>query len=432
MQKHNISIITLGCSKNVVDSEVLMRQLESSNINIEHDSYSQNTNTVVINTCGFISDAKEESINTILRFSKEKEDGNIKNLFVMGCLSQRYKSELEKEIPNVDKYFGVSEFKNIVEEIGADYRKELVGERKLSTPKHFAYLKISEGCDRTCSFCAIPLIRGKHISKPIEILVSEAKYLASIGVKELILIAQDLTYYGNDIYKKQALAELLDSLVEIDGIEWIRLHYAYPANFPVDVLQKIKNHPKICNYLDIPFQHFSNSVLQKMKRRTNKNESLDLIEKIRQENPNIALRTTILVGHPGETDKDFQQLFEVLSEVKFDRLGVFTYSEEEDTFAAEKYEDNIPEETKNQRKEEILELQQGISMEHNLKMIGRNYKVLIDRLEGDFYIGRTEFDSPEVDNEILISSTENQLKIGEFYDVKLNRAEEYDIYGEIV
>ena len=431
MQKHNISIITLGCSKNIVDSEILMRQFDYSNIRIKHDDYSEKTDTVVINTCGFINDAKEESINTILRFSKEKEDGKIKNLFVIGCLSQRYKNELEKEIPNVDKYFGVSEFKNIVEEIGFDYRKELIGERTISTPKHYAYLKISEGCDRTCSFCAIPLIRGKHISKSIESLLAEAKFLASKGVKELILIAQDLTYYGIDIYKKQALSELLDNLVLIEGIEWIRLHYAYPTNFPVDILKRIKKHPKICNYLDIPFQHFSDNVLLKMKRQINRKKSIELINIIRQEYPDIALRTTILVGHPGESQEDFSQLLEILEEIKFDRLGVFTYSEEEDTYAAENFKDEISEETKNQRKEEILELQQQISMEVNNRMIGKTYKVLIDRLEGDFYIGRTEFDSPEVDNEILINRFEKQLRIGEFYQVKMNRAEEYDIYGSV-
>ena len=427
IKKQSINFITLGCSKNWVDTEVLMRQFDE-NFKVEHNAETLDFDIIIINTCGFIADAKEESINTILFYNKAKEEDKIKQLIVMGCLSERYKSDLKIEIPEVDAFFGVDDFKGIVNYLKTNYKTQLLEERILTTPSHFAYLKISEGCDRTCAFCAIPLIRGKHISKPIENIVSEANFLAKKGVKELILIAQDLSYYGVDLYKKQKLNELLEALVKIEGIVWIRLHYAYPANFPKSVLQIMRKNDKICNYLDIPFQHISDNMLKNMKRGHNKKNSCDLINFFKKEVPNIALRTTILVGYPNETEEDFEELKTFVKEVAFDRLGVFTYSEEEDTYSAKNFEDNIPEEIKQERASEIMNIQQEIAFSKNQEKIGQTLKVLIDRKEEDFFVGRTEFDSPEIDNEVLIEIT-NEIEIGNFYDIKITRAEEFDLFG---
>lgn len=432
MKKHKINIVTLGCSKNVVDSEHLYTQLKASNYEVVHNSNATDAHTVIINTCGFIKDAKEESINTILQFANVKEHGKLKRLYVIGCLTERYKTELEKEIPEVDMYFGQESTKEILEALHIDYKQELIGERLISTPSHFAYLKISEGCDRTCSFCAIPLIRGKHKSVAFETLVHEAQYLAKNGAKELILIAQDLSYYGLDLYKKNRLAELLTELEKIDGIERIRLHYAYPAGFPEEVIGIMKRSEKICNYIDIPIQHISDKVLQAMRRGHTKQKTLDLIVKMRLEIPDIVIRTTLLVGHPGETEQDFEELKEFVRAMRFDRLGVFTYSPEENTHAGDNLEDTIPEEVKQQRAEEIMAIQQEISLENNRARVGKTYKVLIDRKEGDYFIGRTEYDSPEVDNEVLITSGNSQPAIGKFYNVNITKADDFDLFGEIV
>ncbi|MCF8372989.1 MAG: 30S ribosomal protein S12 methylthiotransferase RimO [Bacteroidales bacterium] len=429
MKPKKINIVTLGCSKNLVDSQVLAGQLQKNNIELLHDSNDLSARTVVINTCGFILDAKQESIDNILSFAEEKRAGNIDHLFVMGCLSERYKDALRKEMPEVDEFFGVNNLREIIEILDADYKKELLGERQLTNPGHYAYLKISEGCDRSCSFCAIPLIRGKHISKPIEKIISEANYLASIGVKELILIAQDLTYYGIDIYKKQALAELLLELDKIESIEWIRLHYAYPTSFPTDILPIMRLSSKICNYLDIPFQHINSRILADMKRNIDKENTLQLIKKFRKEIPGIALRTTILVGFPGETVEDFEELKEFVKETRFDRLGVFTYSEEDDTHAAIHLKDDVPEKEKQRRADEIMLLQQDISLEINTEKIGRTFKVIIDRREGDQVIGRTEFDSVEVDNEVVIEDPSASIQIGNFYKVEIIDATEFDLIG---
>ncbi len=426
-----INIITLGCSKNLVDSENLATQINDKNIEFTFDEFNFDADTVVINTCGFIADAKEESVNTILEFAQAKVDGKISNLYVMGCLSERYKDELTNDIPEVNQYFGVNDIKEIAEQLKIDYKKELLGERVISTPSHFAYLKISEGCDRTCAFCAIPLIRGKHKSVRKEILLKQAKNLAAKGVKELILIAQDLTYYGLDIYKKQMLPELVENLSEIKGIEIIRLHYAYPANFPYDILRVMKEKNNVAKYLDIPFQHISDNVLKRMRRRHNRKQTIDLTEKIRNEIPEIAIRTTLLVGFPGETEKDFEELKSFVKEMRFDRLGVFTYSEEEDTYGGDNYEDDVPEELKQARADEIMEIQQQISYEINQAKVGKIFKVIIDKENENYFIGRTEFDSPEVDNEVLISKNKN-LKTGEIYPVKIISAEEFDLYGELV
>ncbi len=425
-----INIITLGCSKNTVDSETLATQLGAGNIEFVFDNYNYNTKTVVINTCGFIADAKEQSINTILNFAKAKTDKQIDNLYVIGCLSERYKEYLEKEIPEVDNYFGVNNLKEIVETLKVDFKKELLGERVISTPKHYAYLKISEGCDRKCSFCAIPLIRGKHKSVTMELLIKQAKNLAKGGVKELILIAQDLSYYGLDIYKKQKLPELIDKLSNIKGIKRIRLHYAYPANFPSEVIEIMKKHKNICKYIDIPFQHINNNVLKKMKRGHDKKLIFKLIEKFRTEIPNIAIRTTIIVGYPGETEDNFDELKEFVKKIKFERLGVFTYSEEEDTFAGNNFDDNITDKIKQARADEIMQIQQQISLELNKNKIGKIYEIVIDREEHDFYIGRTEFDSPEVDNEVLINKN-IKLQIGNYYNVKITDAGDFDLYAEL-
>lgn len=425
-----INIITLGCSKNLVDSEVLMHQLQTAGYEVEHNPEEVSGGTVVINTCGFINDAKEESIETILNFAAARKDHDVEKLFVMGCLSQRYRSQLRDEIHEVDAFYGVSDLSQILGELDVDYRKDLVGERAVTTPGHYAYLKVSEGCDRTCSFCAIPLIRGKHVSKPVADIVKEAEFLAEKGVKELMLIAQDLTYYGLDIYKKRALADLLKKLVEVEGIEWIRLHYGYPAGFPDDVIEVMKSSPKICNYLDIPLQHISDPILKSMRRGHTGQQTRDLIQKLRNEIPGIAIRTTLIVGYPGETNADFEMLKAFVQEMKFERLGVFTYSHEEDT-AAFKLEDSVPNEIKTRRMDELMAIQEGISLKLNENKIGEVYQTLIDRREGDYWVGRSEFDSPEVDNEILIPGN-TILKAGDFCRVRITGAKSFDLFGEPV
>jgi len=426
MQKKSVNIISLGCSKNLVDSETLLNQFKANDFEIYHET-NKKTDVVVINTCGFIDDAKEESIETIFNYVEAKKQGLIKKLFVVGCLSERYKDELKKDIPEVDDYFGVNNFKEIVEGLEIDYKKELIGERIITTPKHFAYLRISEGCDRTCSFCAIPLIRGKHISKPMEAILAEARYLVSKGVKELIVIAQDLSYYGFDIYKEQKLPELVEKLSEIKGLEWIRLHYFYPANFPYKILDIMQKKPNVCNYIDIALQHISDNVLSKMRRNISKQETYNLLNTIREKIPEINLRTTLLVGHPGETEQDFEDLKEFVTSVRFERMGVFTYSNEDNTFAKDNYKDNISAETKQTRADEIMALQQDISYEINSSKIGKFFKVLIDKEEDNKFIGRTEFDSYEVDNEVVIYS--DKLEIGKFYNIKITDASEFDLIG---
>ena len=419
-------MVTLGCSKNVYDSEVLMGQLKAGGKEVVHE---KEGNIVVINTCGFINNAKEESINTILDYVQQKEAGLVDKVFVMGCLSERYKPDLEKEIPDVDQYFGTSELPALLKVLGADYKHELIGERLTTTPKNYAYLKISEGCDRPCSFCAIPLMRGAHISTPIEDLVTEAEKLAAKGVKELILIAQDITYYGLDLYKKRALADLLRALVKVEGIEWIRIHYAFPTGFPMDVLEVMKTEPKICNYLDIPLQHISDKILTSMKRGTTQEKTTKLLTKFREAVPEMAIRTTLIVGYPGETEEDFQALKNFVKAMRFDRLGCFTYSHEENTTAYE-LADDVPEEVKLQRANEIMELQSQISWELNQAKVGKVFRCLIDRKEGNYFVGRTEYDSPDVDNEVLIDAKKHYVKIGDFTDVKIIEAADYDLYGE--
>ena len=419
-------MVTLGCSKNVYDSEVLMGQLKAGGKEVVHE---KEGNIVVINTCGFINNAKEESINTILDYVQQKEAGLVDKVFVMGCLSERYKPDLEKEIPDVDQYFGTSELPALLKVLGADYKHELIGERLTTTPKNYAYLKISEGCDRPCSFCAIPLMRGAHISTPIEDLVTEAEKLAAKGVKELILIAQDITYYGLDLYKKRALADLLRALVKVEGIEWIRIHYAFPTGFPMDVLEVMKTEPKICNYLDIPLQHISDKILTSMKRGTTQEKTTKLLNKFREAVPKMAIRTTLIVGYPGETEEDFQKLKDFVKAMRFDRLGCFTYSHEENTTAYE-LADDVPEEVKLQRANEIMELQSQISWELNQAKVGKVFRCLIDRKEGNYFVGRTEYDSPDVDNEVLIDAKKHYVKIGDFTDVKITEAVDYDLYGE--
>lgn len=428
LKKNKINVVTLGCSKNVYDSEVLMGQLRANGKDVAHE---EEGNIVVINTCGFIDNAKEESVNTILDFVKKKEAGAVDKVFVTGCLSERYKPDLEKEIPNVDAYFGTSDLPALLKVLKADYKHELLGERLLTTPKNYAYLKIAEGCDRPCSFCAIPLMRGKHRSKPIEDLVSEARQLASNGVKELILIAQDLTYYGLDLYKKRILAELLRALVEVDGIEWIRLHYAFPSGFPLDVLEVMREEPKICNYIDIPLQHISDPILKSMRRGTTREKTDNLLKKFREMVPGIAIRTTLIVGYPGETEQDFQILKEWVRETRFDRLGCFTYSHEENTHAYS-LEDDVPEEIKKDRANQIMEIQSQTSWELNQQKVGSILKCLIDRKEGSYFIGRTQFDSPDVDNEVLIDAAAFYVKIGEFVNVEITEATDYDLYGKPV
>lgn len=428
IKKNKINVITLGCSKNVYDSEVLMGQLKASGKEVVHE---QEGNVVVINTCGFINNAKEESVNTILEYMQKKEDGDVDKVFVTGCLSERYKPDLEKEIPNVDQYFGTTELPGLLKALGADYKHELIGERLTTTPKNYAYLKIAEGCDRPCSFCAIPLMRGKHKSTPIEDLVIEAEKLAANGVKELILIAQDLTYYGLDTYKKRNLAELLENLVKVEGIEWIRLHYAFPTGFPMDVLDIMKREPKICNYLDIPLQHISDSILKSMRRGTTEAKTTKLLQDFRAKVPEMTIRTTLIVGYPGETQEDFELLRDWVKAMRFERLGCFTYSHEENTHAFN-LEDDVPEEVKMERVNEIMEIQSQISWELNQAKIGQEFKVVIDRKEGNYFVGRTEYDSPDVDNEVLIDATSTYLKTGEFALIKVIEAEDFDLYGEVV
>ncbi|TLF43103.1 30S ribosomal protein S12 methylthiotransferase RimO [Maribacter aurantiacus] len=427
LKKHKINVVTLGCSKNVYDSEVLMGQLRANDKEVVHE---EEGNVVVINTCGFIANAKQESVNTILEYVQKKEEGLVDKVFVTGCLSERYKPDLQEEIPNVDEYFGTSELPNLLKALGADYKHELIGERLTTTPKNYAYLKIAEGCDRPCSFCAIPLMRGKHKSKPIEELVTEAEKLASKGVKELILIAQDLTYYGLDLYKKRNLAELLRQLVKVEGIEWIRLHYAFPTGFPMDVLEVMREEPKICNYLDIPLQHISDSILKSMRRGTTKEKTTQLLKDFREAVPEMAIRTTLIVGYPGETEADFETLKSWVEEMRFERLGCFTYSHEENTHAYNLVDD-VPEEVKQERANTIMEIQSQISWELNQEKIGRTFRCIIDRKEGNYFVGRTEFDSPDVDNEVLVDATKHYLKQGEFVDLKITDAADFDLYGEL-
>ena len=431
LKKNKINVITLGCSKNVYDSEVLMGQLAANNMDVEHESEKENANIVVINTCGFIDNAKEESINTILEQAERKEIGMIDKLYVTGCLSERYKPDLERDIPNVDQYFGTTDLPKLLKVLGADYKHELLGERLTTTPKHYAYLKIAEGCDRPCSFCAIPLMRGKHKSTPIEQLVIETKNLAKNGVKELILIAQDLTFYGLDIYKKRRLADLLTELSKVEGIEWIRLHYAFPTGFPHDVLDVIRDNEKVCNYIDIPLQHINDEILTSMKRGTSHAKTDKLLQDFRAKVPNIVIRTTLIVGYPGETEEKFQELKQWVQDTKFDRLGVFTYSHEENT-AAFDLADDVPEEVKKARAEEIMDLQMHISWGLNQKKIGKTFKVLFDRKEGDYFIGRTEFDSPDVDNEVLVKADDTYIRMSDFANVKITKANHFDLYGVVV
>lgn len=425
-----VDVITLGCSKNLVDSEFLIRQFEAGGFTVEHDPDTPRGEIVVINTCGFIGDAKEESIDTILDFVEAKKRGKIRKLFVMGCLSERYFDQMGQEIPEVDKFYGKFNWKELISDLGSSFRPDLTNERSLTTPGHFAYLKISEGCNRTCSYCAIPIITGKHRSKTIEDLLDEASFLASKGVKELQVVAQDLSYYGTDLYKKRRLATLVEKLTEIDGIEWVRLHYAYPAGFPKDILDVMAQNPKVCTYMDIALQHISDDMLKLMRRGITKKESIQLIREMREKVPGIHLRTTMITGHPGETAKDFEELLEFISATRFERLGVFPYSHEEDTFAWKNYEDNIPSSLKQERADRIMELQRNISRELNEQKVGQTLKVIIDRKEDGFYIGRTEFDSPEVDPEVLIPDSEN-LKTGQFYNVRITAADDYDLYGRI-
>jgi len=428
LKKNKINVVTLGCSKNVYDSEVLMGQLRANNKEVVHE---EEGNVVVINTCGFIANAKEESVNTILEYVQKKEEGIVDKVFVTGCLSERYKPDLQKEIPDVDQYFGTTELPGLLKALGADYKHELIGERLTTTPKNYAYLKIAEGCDRPCSFCAIPIMRGKHRSTPIEDLVTEAEKLAANGVKELILIAQDLTYYGLDLYKKRNLAELLQNLVKVNGIEWIRLHYAFPTGFPMDVLEVMKTEPKVCNYIDIPLQHIADPILKSMRRGTTKAKTTKLLDDFRAAVPEMTIRTTLIVGYPGETEEDFQTLKQWVIEQRFERMGCFTYSHEENTHAYN-LEDDVPEDVKMQRANEIMEVQSQISWELNQQKIGKTFNVIIDRKEGSYYVGRTEFDSPDVDNEVLINAEDGYLRTGEFFEVKITGAEDFDLYATVI
>ena len=431
-KKNKVNVVTLGCSKNLVDSEVLMGQLLANKINVEHESKSDDHNIVIINTCGFVENAKQESIDTILRYVEAKKNGDVEKVYVTGCLSERYKTELEKEIPDVDAYFGTRELPKILKTLKADYKHELVGERLLTTPQHYAYFKISEGCDRPCSFCAIPLMRGKHISVPIEELVERAKTLAAKGTKELLLIAQDLTYYGLDIYKKRELAKVLDALSEVNGIDWIRLHYAFPSGFPMEVLEVMKNRHNVCNYLDMPLQHISDNMLKSMRRGINKQKTIDIVNEIRDKVPGIAIRTTLIAGYPGETEKDHEEMLQWVEETKFDRLGIFTYSHEENTHAY-LLKDSVSEKIKKQRADAVMKLQQEISYNLNQKKVGQTFKVLFDRKETDYFVGRTEFDSPDVDNEVLVKANkETYIRIGDFANVKINEASDFDLYGKLI
>ncbi|HSH65193.1 MAG TPA: 30S ribosomal protein S12 methylthiotransferase RimO [Bacteroidia bacterium] len=431
LKKNKVNVVTLGCSKNIVDSEVLMGQLKANNFQVSHESTEDDSSIVIINTCGFIDNAKQESIDTILRYANAKNEGLVDKVYVTGCLSERYRPELEKEIPNVDGYFGTRELPRLLKTLKADYKHELVGERLLTTPHHYSYFKISEGCDRPCSFCAIPLMRGGHISKPIEELVKEAKHLAKNGTKELMLIAQDLTYYGLDIYKKRNLAELLKHLSDVEGIDWIRLHYAFPAGFPMDVLDVMNERSNICNYLDMPLQHITDTMLKSMRRGTTKQKTIDLVNEIRAKVPGIAIRTTLIAGYPGETQKDHEEMLEWVEQSRFDRLGIFAYSHEENTHAYS-LKDTVSSKIKQARTEAVMELQQGISFDLNQNKIGNIYKVLFDKKEGDHFIGRTEFDSPEVDNEVLVAANKDFVRVGDFANVKITSAQDYDLFGEVI
>lgn len=431
LKQDKVNVITLGCSKNLVDSENLITQLRGNDYDVVHDSQDEDANIVIINTCGFIDLAKQESIDTILEYAEVKKGGGIDKLFVTGCLSQRYKDDLEQEIPEVDAYFGTLELPGLLAKLNADYKHELIGERLITTPMHYAYLKISEGCNRTCSFCAIPLMRGGHVSRPIEELVKEAQSLARRGVKEIMLIAQELTYYGLDIYKKRDLPRLLHALADVDGIEWIRLHYAYPSKFPLEILDVIAERPEICNYLDMPLQHASNTVLERMRRQITREETVALIQEARKRVPDLTLRTTMLVGYPGETDQEFQELCDFVQEMEFDRLGVFQYSHEESTRAYD-VADDISAELKAERANELMEIQQEISTRKNLEKVGKTFKTLFDRKEGGYFVGRTEGDSPEVDNEVLVPAKKQFARIGDFAQVRITEATEYDLFGEIV
>jgi ribosomal protein S12 methylthiotransferase len=427
-KKPKVNLITLGCSKNLVDSEVIMTQLQGNGIQVAHEANGSDNNVVIINTCGFIDNAKQESIDTILKYAEAKKDGLIEKVYVTGCLSQRYRDDLEAEITDVDAWFGTMELPLLLKKFNANYKHELIGERVITTAKHYAYLKISEGCDRPCSFCAIPIMRGKHVSKPIEQIVEEARNLAKNGVKELLLIAQDSTYYGLDIYKKRNLAELLDRLSDLEGIEWIRLHYAFPSGFPDDILDVIARKPSLCNYLDIPLQHASTHMLEIMRRGTRRDKTERLLERIREKVPGIAIRTTMLVGHPGETSEDFKELMEFTEKWKFERLGVFTYSHEEGTHAYG-MKDNISQKVKESRANELMNLQEQISLEHNENKVGKIFKTIIDRKESGYFVGRTEFDSPEVDNEVLIEAKKHYLRIGDFANIRIAEAREFDLIG---
>jgi len=432
LKKNKVNVVTLGCSKNIYDSEVLMAQLKANQFDVEHESMDDDASVVIINTCGFIDNAKQESIDTIIRYVEAKKDGLVDKVYVTGCLSQRYKDDLEKEIPEVDAYFGTRDLPRLLKTLKADYKHELVGERLLTTPSHYAYFKIAEGCDRPCTFCAIPIMRGKHLSTPIEDLIIQAKALAGKGVKELMLIAQDLTYYGLDLYKKRALADLLTQLSEVEGIAWIRLHYAFPSGFPMEVLDVMREKSNICNYLDMPLQHGSTRMLQAMKRGTTREKTEELIAAIREKVPGIAIRTTLIAGYPGETEADFQEMYDWVQRSKFDRLGIFTYSHEENT-AAYAFEDDVPAKVKKERADAIMDLQAGISYELNQLKVGKIFSVLFDRVEGDYFIGRTEFDSPEVDNEVLVKKTaDNFIRIGDFTQIQITSADHYDLYGEII
>ena len=432
MRRNTIDIITLGCSKNLVDSEKLMRQLEANGYKVTHDSPNPQGEIAVINTCGFIGDAKEESINMILEFCEAKEEGRLKKLYVMGCLSERYLKELEVEIPQVDKFYGKFNWNELLADLGKEYHDEMAIERTLTTPKHYAYLKISEGCDRSCAYCAIPIITGKHTSRPMEEIIDEVKLLVSQGVKEFQIIAQELTYYGVDLYKSQKLPELIEKIAQVPGVEWIRLHYAYPTHFPEDLFRVMRENDNVCKYMDIALQHISDNMLTRMRRNVSKSETYDLIEKFRREVPGIHLRTTLMVGFPGETEEDFEELKEFVQKARFDRMGAFAYSEEEGTYAAENYEDSIPQEVKQARLDELMALQQEISADLSHNKIGQEFKVVIDRKEGEYYIGRTQFDSPEVDPEVLIKADGKRLFSGRFYQVRITNADDFDLFGEII
>ena len=431
LRKNKVNVVTLGCSKNIVDSEVLMGQLRANNFEVEHEARQDDSGIVIINTCGFIENAKQESIDTILAYAEAKKKGRVDKLYVTGCLSERYRPELEKGIPEVDAYFGTRDLPRLLKTLKADYKHELVGERLLTTPNHYAYFKISEGCDRPCSFCAIPLMRGGHVSVPVDDLIKQAKGLARNGTRELLIIAQDSTYYGLDIYKERKLGELLRRLSDVEGIEWIRLHYAFPSGFPMDVLDAMNERPNICKYIDMPLQHISDNMLESMKRGTTRQRTTDLVSRIRDKVPGIAIRTTLIAGYPGETERDFEEMRNWVEETRFDRLGIFTYSHEEKT-AAYALKDDVPAAVKQARAEEIMQVQQEISRQLNQSKVGKAYKVLFDRKEGDHFVGRTEFDSPEVDNEVLVPAAASYARIGDFGTVRIKSAEDYDLFGELI